>query len=85
MKCREACGMCCIEPLIVQSIPGMPEGKKAGEHCVNLDLQTFKCRIWGLPEYPDFCRAFTPEIDFCGNSQRDAEQILRFLEASTAP
>ncbi|NHN37645.1 YkgJ family cysteine cluster protein [Pseudomaricurvus alcaniphilus] len=85
MECRKGCGMCCIEPSIVQPLPGMPAGKKAGEHCVNLDLSDYTCKIWGQPEYPDFCRIFKPEPEFCGSTRTEAEQILRFLESSTRP
>ncbi|WP_439135076.1 YkgJ family cysteine cluster protein [Pseudomaricurvus sp.] len=85
MECRKACGMCCIAPSISQAIPGMPQGKKAGEKCVNLDPVTFNCRIWGSDEYPDFCRGFQPEEAFCGQTREEAEKILTFLESSTHP
>lgn len=85
MECRAGCGMCCIATSITQSIPGMPQGKKAGEPCVNLDPVTVQCRIWGTDEYPVFCKGFQPEVAFCGNSRAEAEQILTFLEAETRP
>lgn len=85
MKCRDNCGMCCIEPSIKQGIPGMPDGKKAGEYCINLDPVSMHCGIWGRGDYPDFCRQFTPEPAFCGETQGEARQVLRFLEGSTHP
>ncbi len=85
MNCRPGCGMCCIAPSISQPLPGMPSGKSAGKACVNLDPQTFACRIWGQADYPDFCRGFQPEKAFCGDSREEAEQILTWLEASTLP
>ena len=63
----------------------MPQGKLAGERCVNLDPDSFMCALWGGDNYPDFCRAFLPGPEFCGNSQAEAEQILTILEAETRP
>lgn len=77
--------MCCIATSITQPIPGMPQGKKAGEHCINLDPITVRCQIWGTDQYPVFCQGFQPEEAFCGNSREEAEQILTFLEAETHP
>ena len=37
MECRMGCGACCIAPSISSPIPGMSEGKRAGERCVQLD------------------------------------------------
>ncbi|MEC8428083.1 MAG: YkgJ family cysteine cluster protein [Pseudomonadota bacterium] len=85
MECRANCGMCCIAPSITQSIPGMPQGKAAGVPCVNLEPDTYACRIWGADNYPDFCRGFLPDRDFCGDTREQAEQILIFLEGSTKP
>ena len=33
---RSGCGACCIAPSISSLIPGMPQGKPAGVHCVQL-------------------------------------------------
>lgn len=85
MKCRSNCGMCCIAPSIIQAIPGMPQGKKAGEMCVNMNPEDYSCRIWGHHNYPAFCRSFKPEADFCGHSQDEAQQILTLLERETHP
>ncbi len=85
MKCRKGCGMCCIAPSISASIPGMPNGKAAGEICFNLDPTTYLCRLWGTQEYPDFCAAFEANLEFCGDSQQEARKILTFLEQDTRP
>lgn len=63
----------------------MPQGKKAGEMCVNLDPVTFACRIWATDLYPDFCGGFQPEEDFCGQNREEAEQVLTLLESETHP
>lgn len=77
--------MCCIEPSIKQSIPGMPNGKPAKQYCINLNPDSLRCLIWGQENYPDFCRNYTPEVEFCGQTSNQALQILRFLEDSTVP
>ena len=51
MKCREGCGACCIAPSISSAIPGMPDGKPAGERCVQLSVENL-CSIFGQPERP---------------------------------
>ncbi len=85
MECRIGCGMCCIAPSIVQPMPGMPEGKSAGQPSVNLDLETYTCRIWGSDNYPLFCHQFQAEEAFCGSNRSEAEQILTWLEEDTRP
>ncbi|GAA6153847.1 YkgJ family cysteine cluster protein [Pseudoteredinibacter isoporae] len=64
-------------------MPNMPNGKAAGEYCANLDRESLQCRIWGQADYPEFCRGFRPEVDFCGTSREDALRILTVLEADT--
>ena len=48
MKCREACGACCIAPSIKQPFFGMPLGKPAGEVCVHL-LEDMGCAFSMTP------------------------------------
>ena len=83
-ECRSSCGACCIAPSISSPIPGMPNGKPAGEYCINLDATTLRCQIWGTPEYPDVCRGFQPKLENCGNSQEEAIKILLDLENLTS-
>ena len=84
MECRRGCGACCIAPSITRPLPGMPEGKPAGVRCVNLDPQTRECRIWGTPKYPEFCRAFRPDVSVCGDSADQALSLIHTLERATA-
>ena len=85
LKCRSGCGGCCIAPSITSFIPGMPNGKASGEPCINLNLETYSCDIWGQEDYPEFCRDFKPCTDVCGESREDALQIITLLEKSTNP
>jgi len=85
LTCRSGCGACCIAPSIASSFKGHPHGKIAGEPCVNLDLDTFNCSIWGQEEYPEFCHNFKPCSDVCGDSREEALQIITLLERSTKP
>lgn len=85
MECRPHCGMCCIAPSINLPLPGMPRGKPAGIACVNLDPKSLMCRIWGSDQYPALCRGFAASSEVCGNSQQEAEAIIRWLEQETRP
>jgi hypothetical protein len=62
----------------------MPEGKPAGERCIHLDDQNL-CRLFGMPERPDFCAAFKPLVDVCGSDREQAMQTLTWLEGETQP
>lgn len=84
MECRPDCGACCIAPSINSPIPGMPDGKKAGERCVQLDTQN-RCRIFGQPERPAFCGGLQPSVEMCGDSRVHAITWLNRLEQLTAP
>jgi len=83
MQCRSGCAACCIEPSIVEALPNMPFGKPAGEACANLDKGSLRCLIWGEENYPNLCKSFRPEPQFCGTSRDEALQILRFVESAT--
>ncbi|WP_017444519.1 YkgJ family cysteine cluster protein [Gayadomonas joobiniege] len=82
MQCRAHCGACCIAPSISSKIPGMPNGKKAGELCVQLDSQ-YQCKIFGQPERPKVCREFQAEPQICGNNRDEALYIIEQLEIDT--
>ena len=84
MDCRAGCGACCVAPSISSPLPGMPRGKAAGERCVNLAADGL-CRLWGSPEYPEVCRAFTPQKWVCGNTAEEALRLLSSLEGATRP
>lgn len=83
MKCREGCGACCIAPSISSPIPGMPNGKAAGERCLQLSAENL-CIIFGQPERPAVCSAFEADIEVCGNSREEAIRLIGWWERMTA-
>lgn len=84
MQCRMGCGACCIAPSIALPLPGMPNGKLAGERCANLSADNL-CQLFGKPERPDFCAAFQAHESICGASMDEALSILQCLELETRP
>jgi len=84
VECRPHCGACCIAPSINSPIPGMPNGKKAGERCVQLNEQNM-CLIFGKPERPAFCGSLQPSLEMCGENRSHAIEWLSTLERLTAP
>lgn len=84
MECRLGCGACCIAPSINSPIPGMPNGKAAGERCIQLDADNL-CLLFGKPERPTFCGGLQPSQDMCGDSQTHAMHWLNKLEVVTRP
>lgn len=61
----------------------MPNGKLAGERCVQLSLDN-RCRLFGLPERPAVCLSFSADIEVCGETNEQALQQLTWLEQATA-
>ncbi|HEY0295980.1 MAG TPA: YkgJ family cysteine cluster protein [Bordetella sp.] len=84
LECRPGCGACCIAPSISSAIPGMPNGKKAGERCVQLD-DVNRCRIFGHPDRPQVCGSLMPAAEMCGDSREQALRWLGYVEEMTAP
>ena len=84
VACRPGCGACCTAPSITSPIPGMPEGKKAGQRCVQLDAMN-RCRIFGRPERPAFCASLQPSREMCRESREQAMLWLDQLEQATLP
>jgi len=82
MVCRSDCGACCIAPSITTPMPGMPQGKAAGQKCLHLD-DKFLCRLWGTTERPAFCDQFKAELAYCGSHRDEAMAILTALEHQT--
>jgi len=78
MECHENCGECCIILSISSSIPGMEGGKPAGIRCIHL-AENRKCALFGKPERPKVCSDFQAEPMFCGNSGKEAREILSTL------
>jgi len=85
MECRTGCGACCIAISISSPIPGMPHGKPAGVPCINLNMETYTCRIWNTPHYPEVCRNFTTCLENCGENREESLKNLNFFEKATAP
>ena len=82
--CRPGCGACCIAPSITSPIPGMPNGKPAGEKCIQLD-DDMRCRIFGHPDRPKVCGSLRPDVDMCRDSREQALRWIGDLEAATGP
>lgn len=82
MACRLGCGACCIAPSISSPIPGMPNGKKAGERCIQLDNNNL-CKLFGDESRPQVCRDFTATLDVCGETNAQALQLITELEQIT--
>lgn len=83
MECRAGCGACCIAPSISSPIPGLPNGKAAGERCPHLTAE-FLCAIFGRPERPAVCSGFSADPEVCGSSREEAIRLLGWLEQATA-
>lgn len=84
MKCRIACGACCIAPSISSELPGLPGGKPAGLPCPHLDAQ-YRCRLFLSPLRPKVCGSLAPTLEMCGSSREAALAYLEALEEETAP
>lgn len=82
--CRPGCGACCIAPSIAAPLPGMPDGKPAGQRCAQLAPDN-RCRIHGNPERPAFCEGLRPAPDVCGADAAEAMALWQTLERRTAP
>ncbi|QKZ03848.1 MULTISPECIES: YkgJ family cysteine cluster protein [Pseudomonas] len=83
MMCREGCGACCIAPSISSPIPGMPQGKPAGQRCVQLNADNL-CQLFGRPERPAVCGGFQADPEVCGESTEQAIQLIGWWEAMTS-
>ena len=83
ISCRMGCAACCIAPSISSPIPEMPNGKVAGERCVQLD-QNDLCKIFGQPERPAVCSSLKATASMCGANASEAMAYLTELERLTA-
>jgi len=82
MNCRPGCGACCIAPSISSPIPGMPQGKAAGQRCVQL-TDDLRCAIFGQPQRPACCSGLQASEAMCGDTRRQALARLARLELAT--
>jgi hypothetical protein len=60
----------------------MPDGKKAGERCIQLDSNNL-CLLFGLPQRPDLCDRFKADVEVCGVDNDQALENLIHLEQIT--
>ena len=84
MHCRAGCGACCIAPSITSFIPGMPQGKPAGIHCVQLSEEN-RCKLFGDLKRPEFCGRLKASTEMCGSNRHQAMTYLSELELLTLP
>jgi len=84
MNCRMGCGACCIGLSISSPIPGMPDGKAAGERCAQL-TQDLRCAIFDDAARPRVCASLRPEPEMCGDTREHALVFLARLEKLTTP
>ncbi|WP_184102894.1 YkgJ family cysteine cluster protein [Silvimonas terrae] len=84
MICRPDCGACCTAPSISSPIPGMPNGKAAGQRCIQLTVDN-RCSIFGQPERPSCCAGLQASLEMCGTTKEEAMLWLTQLEVATAP
>ena len=83
MNCREGCGACCIAPSISTPLPGMPNGKPAGERCLHLSVD-YLCGLFGQPQRPAVCGDFKADTEVCGSSREEAINLIGWWEQVTA-
>ncbi|MES2820101.1 MAG: YkgJ family cysteine cluster protein [Pseudomonadota bacterium] len=83
MKCRSGCGACCIAPSISSPLPGMPQGKPAGQRCLHLTPLN-RCALFGSPLRPAVCAGFMADPQVCGDNREEALRLIGWLEQATA-
>lgn len=84
MECRAGCAACCIAPSISSPMPGLPQGKPAGQRCPHLDAHK-RCLLFGQPARPAVCASLQPSSEMCGAAADQALAWLTELELRTAP
>lgn len=82
VECRLGCGACCIAPSINSPLPGMPQGKKAGERCAQLTDDNL-CAVFGMASRPALCDQFKAEPELCGDTREHALEQITLLEIAT--
>lgn len=63
-------------------MPGLPHGKRAGERCLHLSVDNL-CALFGSPQRPPVCSAFSADAEVCGSSREEAIRLLGWLEQAT--
>ena len=62
----------------------MPQGKRAGERCVQL-TDDFRCAIFGDPRRPAVCVGLKANLEMCGSAREHPLSYLSALERLTQP
>jgi uncharacterized protein len=83
MECRVGCAACCIAPSISSAIPGMPNGKPAGERCIQLTSDN-KCKLFNHTDRPAVCSSLKASHEMCGTNNESALLYLAELERITS-
>jgi len=83
-KCRPGCGACCIAISISTPLPGLPDGKPAGQPCPHLTA-SFLCSLYDSQLRPQVCRDLQPLPQMCGLDREEALAYLTELERLTYP
>ena len=81
MICNQ-CSACCVAISISSSIPGMPNGKKAGERCIH--LKDSLCSLFGSPTRPLVCSSFQANADICGSNYEESSKKIQWYERQTS-
>ena len=81
MICNQ-CSACCVEISISSAIPGMPNGKKAGERCIH--LQDSLCSLFGSTTRPQVCSSFQASEDICGSTYEESAKKIQWYERQTS-
>lgn len=83
MECRPGCAACCIAPSISSPLPGHPNGKPAGVHCLHLS-DTGLCELFDSVQRPAICSAFQATEELCGTTREQALDNIALLEQQTS-
>jgi uncharacterized protein len=62
----------------------MPNGKRAGERCIQLD-EDLRCKIFGDPRRPKCCSGLQASAEMCGETREVALRWIEQLERDTQP
>lgn len=84
MNCRPNCGACCIAPSISSALPGLPQGKPAGQACPQL-THDLRCALFESRLRPACCSGLKPSPEMCGDTREYALAWLTRLERATSP
>jgi len=63
-------------------MPGMPNGKAAGQRCLHLTDEQ-KCALFDDPQRPQVCSQLQPSVQMCGDNRQQALHFLVTLESLT--